>query len=806
DLLGSSLSKVLLLYGLYRRRWGMTKNEGITPLFILISKLRSQGEGRGDVEVGLWWFWMRQALRSKGGDVAHSRTKKLRVLVTKLYNKTPYELLLGKTPSIGFMRPFGCPVTILNTLDPIEKFDGKADKGFLVGYSVNSKAFRNIDTDAAFDVKENENEVHVSPSSSDKLNKHDEKAKRDAKGKSPVDLSIGVRDLRVEFEEFSSNSTNMVNAASAPVTAVRLNPRNSTNNFNVVGPSDNVVSLNFEIGRKSSFVDPSQYPDDLDMLALEDIVYSDDEEDVGAEADLSNLETNISGSPFPTTRVHKDHHVSQIIGELTTAPQTRSMARMVKRTRVHQALKDPSWIKAMQEELLQLKMQKGHTQEEGIDYEEVFAPVARIEAIRLFLAYASFMGFKDPDYLDKVYKVLKALYGLHQAPRACQDKHIAEILRKFGLIDGKSASNPIDTEKPLLKDPDGENVDVHIYRREKRDKVFTSVHMSMMIESHTMSFWELQKRDKVCASRLEYFLSETMLMISSLSIAAAEEEDDDDDEVYVAHTPPSPTHERSPPAQEPIPSLPQAQPAPPSSPPHAQPTDTSMTLFLTLMETCATLKVGTAHRVESSNDSVMDAQEDASKQEEKIAKLDADEDVTLVDVDTAVEMNANIQGRMEEDVIAVKEVNAAKPTVFNDKEMAKMLQDEEIEQAAAREKQEKEDLERAKRKLISAAQARKNMIVYLKNMAGYKMQHFKGMTYDQKRAAKETLLQESFKKLKAEVDVSEKDYPLSNVVMTLMLSSRLQVEDDSKVARDLVMKIFLKANQPKSKSLDTSSM
>nr|GFA93664.1 retrovirus-related Pol polyprotein from transposon TNT 1-94 [Tanacetum cinerariifolium] len=65
-----------------------------------------------------------------------------RVLVTKPQNKTPYELLLGKTPSIGFMRPFCCPVTIFNTLDPLGKFDGKVDEGFLVGYSVNSIAFR----------------------------------------------------------------------------------------------------------------------------------------------------------------------------------------------------------------------------------------------------------------------------------------------------------------------------------------------------------------------------------------------------------------------------------------------------------------------------------------------------------------------------------------------------------------------------------------------------------------------------------------------------------------------------------------
>ncbi|GKA04919.1 putative ribonuclease H-like domain-containing protein [Tanacetum coccineum] len=65
-----------------------------------------------------------------------------RVLVIKPHNKTPYELFHGRTPSLSFMRPFGCPVTILNTLDHLGKFDGKADEGFFVGYSVNSKAFR----------------------------------------------------------------------------------------------------------------------------------------------------------------------------------------------------------------------------------------------------------------------------------------------------------------------------------------------------------------------------------------------------------------------------------------------------------------------------------------------------------------------------------------------------------------------------------------------------------------------------------------------------------------------------------------
>nr|GEZ87212.1 ribonuclease H-like domain-containing protein [Tanacetum cinerariifolium] len=168
-----------------------------------------------------------------------------RVLVTKPQNKTPYKLLHGRTSSIGFMRPFGCPVTILNTLDSLGKFDGKVDEGFLVGYSVSSKAFKvvvlhekaeeesvqqyvlfpvwpsssthpqNTDGDVAFKVKEPEFEgrkpqfeVHVSPSSSAQTKKHDDKTKREAKGKSLVESSTGYRNLSVEFEDFSYNSIN----------------------------------------------------------------------------------------------------------------------------------------------------------------------------------------------------------------------------------------------------------------------------------------------------------------------------------------------------------------------------------------------------------------------------------------------------------------------------------------------------------------------------------------------------------------------------------------------------------------------
>nr|GFB15494.1 ribonuclease H-like domain-containing protein [Tanacetum cinerariifolium] len=214
--------------------------------------------------------------------------------------------------------------------------------------------------DAHTDGKEHDDNIQksVSPdihssSCGDQTRKQGDNAKNKDKGKSHVVTITGFRDLNEEFAECINNSSNGVNASGSSVSAAELNFTNSTNDFSAAGPSNAAV--------------PN----------LEDLSHNSD--DVGAEADINNIKSIISVSPIPTTRIYKDHPTSQIIGDLSSTTQTRSMARGVRDQggisqmfnedfhtcmfacflsheepkRVHQALKDPSWIEAMQEELLQ---------------------------------------------------------------------------------------------------------------------------------------------------------------------------------------------------------------------------------------------------------------------------------------------------------------------------------------------------------------------------------------------------------------------------------------------------------------------
>nr|GEW03006.1 retrovirus-related Pol polyprotein from transposon TNT 1-94 [Tanacetum cinerariifolium] len=311
-----------------------------------------------------------------------------RVLVVKPHNKTPYELFHGRIPVLSFMRPFGCPVTILNTKDHLGKFNGKVDEGFFVGYSFNSKAFRVFNSRTGI-VKENlhirfsENTPNVVGSGPDWL--FDIDALTRIMNYEPIASGTqsngfaGTKSSQDDELQPSSDHGKKVNEDPSKGSECKDQKKdgnfNSTNNFNVASTNGvNTVSENIS----------NELPFDPNMLALEDIStfnFLSDHEDDDEEADMNNMDTTIQDA-----------------------------------------------------------------QEEWIDYDEVFAPVARIEAIRLFLAYASFkdfvvyqmdfksvflyrkieeevyvcqpLEFKGLDFPNKVNKVKKALYGLHQAPRA----------------------------------------------------------------------------------------------------------------------------------------------------------------------------------------------------------------------------------------------------------------------------------------------------------------------------------------------------------------------------------------------------
>nr|GEV96020.1 hypothetical protein [Tanacetum cinerariifolium] len=397
------------------------------------------------------------------------------------------------------------------------KFNGKADEGFFVGYSLNSKAFRVFNSrtkilkdnlhvrfsenapnnvgsgpDWLFDIdsltktmnyqpvvaqsndfsgakasngagkeKEPERDYILQPLwiantlfSTTSKSSQDNEFQPSNDGAKKVDEDLRKEnECNDQGEDDSTNSTNRINTFTSNINAA------SSSGVNVVG-----TNLSIDL------------PPDPNMPSLEDIgIFEDshDDEDVfGATADFYNLDSTFQVSPIPTTRNHKDHPLEQVIGDLHSAPQTR---RMTNNLEEH----DSSWIEAMQEELLQFKLQDVWTlvdlpqERRAIGSKWVFSNkmdergivirnkdrgnktisgicfIQRLHSLSDGCEECIFIwkieeevyvcqppGFEDLDFPDKVYKVKKALY----------------------------ASTPMETSKPLLKDEDGEEADVHMYR------------------------------------------------------------------------------------------------------------------------------------------------------------------------------------------------------------------------------------------------------------------------------------------------------------------------------------------------------
>ncbi|GKA37301.1 retrovirus-related pol polyprotein from transposon TNT 1-94 [Tanacetum coccineum] len=323
-----------------------------------------------------------------------------RVLVSKPHSKTPYELFLSRKLALGFMRPFRCHVTILNTIDNLGKFDGKADEGFFVGYSSNSKVFRIFNrrtkiVEENLHVQFSENTPNIAGSGPNWLFDIDALTK-----------SMNYKPVVAGNQSNGNASTKACDDAGDDEKKKEDNV-NNTNNVNAASINEvNVVDAKTSI----------ELPLDLNMPELEDYRIFEDDEDVGAEADINNLDTTI-----------QEELLQFKLQEVCTLVDLPNKKRAIGTKWVFRNKKDKRGIVIRNKARL---VAQGYTQEEEIDYNEVFAPVAMIEAIRLFLAYASFkdfvvyqmnvksaflygkieeevyvcqpLGFEDPDFPDRV--------------------------------------------------------------------------------------------------------------------------------------------------------------------------------------------------------------------------------------------------------------------------------------------------------------------------------------------------------------------------------------------------------------------
>ncbi|KAJ9536691.1 hypothetical protein OSB04_un000164 [Centaurea solstitialis] len=424
------------------------------------------------------------------------------------FKKTPYHIINHRVPNVKFFHVFGCRCYILNNRDNVGKFDKKADEGFFFGYSLTSKTFRvyNKRTKMVMEtvyVTFDETVSMTSEHSSSELGIISQASTTTSD--SITDPNSSELDLLFmdAFLDICADNEDLILSRNPRVDIHDVPEPSSVNDS---GPSENICS-NSNSDEAIPF--PSVEQSELTP---------DDQSEIPAIIDENDSQNNLHDLAILPAQLKwtRAHPLYNVIGDVNDGVKTRSASAnycqyksflsVIEPKNVSQALEDSDWLLAMQEELLQFKrnkvyrlvprpqdksiiktkwifrnkkdesglivrnkarlVAKGYSQQEGIDYDETFAPVARIEAIRIFLAYAAHKnikvfqmdvksaflngvlheevyieqpeGFVDPDFPDHVCILDKELYGLKQAPRAWYEtltNHLLSNGFKRGTID-----------------------------------------------------------------------------------------------------------------------------------------------------------------------------------------------------------------------------------------------------------------------------------------------------------------------------------------------------------------------------------
>ncbi|KAJ9538687.1 hypothetical protein OSB04_031420 [Centaurea solstitialis] len=440
-----------------------------------------------------------------------------RSIIHRRFGKTPYHVLFDRIPNIDYFKVFGCPCFVLNETENRGKFGPKSDEMIFVGYSDCSIAYRvfnkksrvvyesvNVKFDPFAELSSNADASTSTSSSSDppatssELDSLFEYFYDDLYGTNQISSStVGISSTPSSSTTPSSEVSLTSSIPCSDLPSIVSSPSSSPIVMDTSNPD--IIIDSHDQSSSHEVVHNDSIPEGLELLP----VHPTSTDNLLEPSSVNNQ------TPLPhTVKWTKDHPIDLIIGDPTSGVQTRAASANecnfsvflsnIEPTRVSDALQDSDWVTAMQEELNQFEalkvwrlvklpesksvidtkwifknkkdanniivrnkarlVAKGYRQQEGIDYDETFAPVARLEAIRMFLAYAAYKdftvfqmdvktaflyghlkeevyvaqpeGFVHKEHPDYVYVLDKALYGLKQAPRAWYEELSKHLLSK----------------------------------------------------------------------------------------------------------------------------------------------------------------------------------------------------------------------------------------------------------------------------------------------------------------------------------------------------------------------------------------